>query len=311
VTVPWSGALAIGCLALVFLGSGAASPSFPGRAGKIAFVSDSNGSNDIVVMDLDGSARESLTAGADEDTDPAWAPDGRRLAFVRNGAQPAIYVIRSDGGGLKRVTVGASPAWSPDGGQIVFSRNLGRSVDLYLVRADGRGLRRLTRTAAVDSEPEWSPDGRLIAFVRSGPAGSSHVFVMRPDGHGARRITTGAVEDLSPTWSPDGRQLAFVRDDEMLGVSRVFVTTVDRHQERPLVGKLALDPAATFESGPSWAPDGKRIVFVRGARLYSDIYVASADGKFLRRVTDNAADQITDRQPSWQRLTPRRKAAIS
>jgi Tol biopolymer transport system component len=74
---------------------------------------------------------------------------------------------------------------------------------------------------------------------------------------------------------------------------------------RPLVGKLQLDPAATIESGPSWAPDAKHVVFVRGARLYSDLYVASADGRFLRRLTDNALDQILDREPAWQPL-PRR-----
>jgi Tol biopolymer transport system component len=75
------------------------------------------------------------------------------------------------------------------------------------------------------------------------------------------------------------------------------------------VSELELDPAATWEAGPAWAPDGKHVVFVRGARLYSDLYVASADGRFLRRVTDNAVDQVSDRQPSWQRLPRKRRAA--
>jgi TolB protein len=300
----WSCALAVS-LAMVAAGAGPASASFPGRPGKIAFVSDAAGSDDILVMNADGSGRENLTTGPESDTDPAWAPDSR-LAFVRDGA---VYVIRPDGTGLRRVTTGSAPAWSPDGGRIVCSRRVGRGSDLYIIRADGRGLRRLTRTPAAESEPEWSPDGRLIAFTR-GRAGSAHVYVMRPDGRGTRRVTSGAVEDSSPTWSPDSRQLAFVRDAEELGISRVLVTTVDGGRARPLVGELELDPAATFESDPSWSPDGKRIVFVRGARLYSDLYVASADGKYLRRMTDNAVDQVTDRQPTWQRLALKRRPAI-
>jgi TolB protein len=308
VVSPWCGLVAaVAIVALLVANAGPGSASFPVRPGKIAFTSDAAGSDDILVMNADGSGRENLTTGPDEDTDPAWSPDGRRLAFVRADAQPAVYLVRADGSGLRRLTAGSSPAWSPDGQRIVFSRRVGRGVDLYVIRADGRGLRRLTRTAATEDEPEWSPDGRLIACVRVGKAGSANIYVMRPDGSGFRRVTLGPVEDLNPTWSPDSRQLAFVREDESLGVSRVFVTALDGKRQRPLVSELQLDPTATFESGPSWSPDGKRIIFVRGARLYSDLYVASADGKFLRRLTDNAVDQVTDRQPSWQRLTPRKR----
>lgn len=291
-----------GALALLAATSGPASAGFPGRPGKIAFVSDASGSDDIVVMNPDGSGRENLTTGPEGDTDPAWSPDGRLLAFVRDGA---VHLVRGDGSGVRRLATGSSPAWAPDGVRLVLTKRTGQGADLYVIRSNGGGLRRLTRTAAVESEPEWSPDGRSIVFVRAARTGSAHVYVMRPGGGGVGRVTTGPVEDLSPTWSPDSRQLAFVRDDESLGTSRVFITSVHGGRPRPLVGELQLDPAATFEGGPFWSPDGKRIVFVRGARLYSDLYVASVDGRFLRRMTDNTVDQVTDRQPTWQRLPKR------
>ncbi len=304
--VPWSGLVAVaGVLALLVVSARPASASFPGRAGKIAFVSDASGSDDILVMNGDGSGRENLTTGPEDDSEPAWSPDGRRLVFVRAGPQPVIYVMRDDGQGLRRVTAGASPAWSPDGARIVFSRRAGRGADLYVGRLGGQRIRRLTRTAVAESEPEWSPDGRLVAFARPGQAGGAHVYVMRSDGRGVRRVTSGPLEDSSPTWSPDGRMISFVRDDETTGQARVYVTTLDGKRVRPLVGKLQLDPAANLESDPSWSPDGKRVVFVRGARLYGDLYVARADGRFLRRLTDNALDQVLDRQPAWQPL-PRR-----
>jgi TolB protein len=299
--------LVFGALVVLAVGSSSASASFPGRPGKIAFVSDAAGSNDIVVMNADGSGRENVTTGPEADTDPAWSPDGRLLAFVRDGA---VHLVRADGTGLRRLTVGTSPAWAPDGERLVFTRRTGRGADLFVIRSDGSGLRRLTRTVAAESEPEWSPDGRSIVFVRAARTGSAHVYVMRPGGGGVRRVTTGAAEDQSPTWSPDSRRLAFVRDDEALGISRVFITSVKGGRPHPLVDELKLDPEATFESNPSWSPDGKRIVFVRGARLYSDLYVASVDGRFLRRMTDNAIDQVTDRHPAWQRL-PRKRSPES
>jgi TolB protein len=297
------GLLAGGVVAVLVATSGLASAGFPGRPGKIAFASDASGSDDIMVMNPDGSGRENLTTGPEEDTDPAWSPDGRLLAFARDGA---VHIVRADRSGLRRLAPGASPAWAPDGARLVLARKTAQGADLYVIRSDGGGLRRLTRTAAAESEPEWSPDGRWIAFVRTARAGSAHVYVVRPGGGGVRRVTTGPVEDLSPTWSPDSRQLAFVRDDELLGRSRVFITSVQGGRPRPLVDELELDPEATFESSPFWSPDGKRIVFVRGARLYSDLYLASVDGRFLRRITDNAVDQVTDRQPAWQRL-PRKR----
>lgn len=302
----WSAFAAVAVLLALLAGSSQpASGSFPGRAGEIAFVSDENGSDDILVMNADGSGRESLTTGPQDDSEPAWSPDGRRLVFVRSGAEPVIYLMRVDDGRPRRITVGASPAWAPDGRRIVFTRRVGQGSDVYVTGTGGQRVQRLTRTAAPETEPEWSPDGRLLAFVRPGSAGSAHVYVMRPDGRGVRRVTSGPLEDSSPTWSPDSRSIAFVRDDEASGRARVYVAVLSRKRVRPLVGKLQLDPAATIESDPSWAPDGKHVVFVRGARLYSDLYLASSDGRFLRRLTDNALDQILDREPAWQPL-PRR-----
>jgi TolB protein len=301
-----SALVAGGAMLLLVAFSGSASGAFPGRPGKIAFASDASGTDDIVVMNADGSGRENLTEGPDDDTDPAWSPDGRTLAFVRDGA---VYLIRADGGGLRRLTTGASPAWSPDGRRLVFTRPAGRE-DLFTVGVDGRSVRRLTRTpAAAEVEPEWSPNGRWIAYSRVGRRprdGGRQIYVVRPTGVGVRRVTSASA-DGSPTWSPDSRQVAFIRTDEVEARSQVFLTKLSGERPRPLVGELELDPEATFEVDPCWSPDGKRIVFVRGAQLYSDIYVASVDGRFLRRMTDNTLEQVTDRQPTWQRLAARRR----
>jgi TolB protein len=105
--------------------------------------------SDIYVMNADGSGIRKLTHNAAQNAEPAWSPDGRKIAFrsTRNGNR-----------------------------------------DLFVMNADGSGKRNLTRNAAWDSRPSWSPDGRKIAFV-SNRDGRLEAYVMNADGSGQRRLT--------------------------------------------------------------------------------------------------------------------------
>ena len=104
--------------------------------------------SDIYVMNADGSGARTLTHNALQNAEPAWSPDGRKIAFrsTRNGNR-----------------------------------------DIYVMNADGSGKRNLTRNAAWDSRPSWSPDGRKIAFV-SNRDGRLEAHVMNADGSGQRSL---------------------------------------------------------------------------------------------------------------------------
>ena len=82
----------------------------------------------------------------------------------------------------------AEPAWSPDGRKIAFRSTRNGNRDIYVMNADGSGKRNLTRNAAWDSRPSWSPDGRKIAFV-SDRDGRLEAHVMNADGSGQRSLT--------------------------------------------------------------------------------------------------------------------------
>jgi hypothetical protein len=105
----------------------------------------------------DGTGEQRLTQGSD----PAWSPNGARIAYAGNG----IGVVNADGTGAARLTAqGAdvTPVWSPDSSRVAFVRKTGGGGELWVTSADGGGARRLARSSDLLS-PQWAPNGTSIA----------------------------------------------------------------------------------------------------------------------------------------------------
>lgn len=153
---------------------------------------------------------------------PAWSPDGRRLALTAysfpGGAEEAdIWVVEPDGGKatplVRQPGVQRDPAWSPDGSRLVYAgiRRLasGRlASDLWVVDLQGR-RHRLLRNDALNLHPSWSPDGRWIAFA-SDRSGDVEVWLLEVETGRTRRLTHCPARDDHPSWSPDGSAVCFV-----------------------------------------------------------------------------------------------------
>jgi Tol biopolymer transport system component len=146
------------------------------------------------------------------DTEPAFSPDGRTIAFVRGGD---LYSVRPDGSGQRRLTSGpeldSAPLVSPNGRFVVFERQAseGTASDLYKVGAKGGGIRALTSGEADDHDADFAPDGRAIVFVRAkaqGPNDSAEdLFSVRPSGAGLARLTrTAGVDEFEPRYFAGG-----------------------------------------------------------------------------------------------------------
>jgi len=291
------GAGALLLVALACSGSDSTGPSAAPPLGTIAFVSARDGNQEIYVMNADGSGVSRLTNTPATDIDPAWSPDGRRIAFASDGDRTHriydIYVMNADGSGVTRLTndpvTAWGPAWSPDGTKIAFESYRDGNGEIYVMNPDGSAVTNLTHDPADDAWPAWSPDGAKIAFsCRVGPTLSRDIYVMNADGTGVKNLTNNPADDYTPAWSPDGSRIAFASDrDEYYG--EIYVMNADGSG----VTRLTIHPLEDLT--PAWSPDGSKIAFARENESYKDeIYVMSPDGSGVTRLSDSG------REPAWK-----------
>lgn len=267
-----------------------AAPSPDGR--QLAFVSDRGGQPDIWVMNLKTRALTNVTRHAGGDFRPSWSPDGQWLAFSsdRDSADPrlsfsilhstAIYVVRPDGSGLRRIgktgEFEGSPSWSRDGKTVVFyacdianvnnivhPKRLRGITQLISIHIASGARTVLTEGPGEKTSPHWLEDKKL-AFISGGPEGGLSLMT-------GETVLRGEVS--SPSWSADGRRMVFHRE-------------AAAHWP-PFQAWKSLDPAFKLvRTGifPSWLPSGERIVLndKTAGILHNDIISIAADGSDQR-----------------------------
>ena len=228
-----------------------ANPAVSPDGQTIAVASFVGGSwNGIYLLDRFGKGRTLLVSHY-LSGQPAWSPDGTKIAFEGTLSGPQgdygrIFVVNRDGTGLRQLTPEVAPdyqfdytaSWSPDGTQLVFSR----SGVLYFINADGTGV---VSSGVRGANPAWSPDGSQIAY-ESVNAGNDGIWAMDMS-FTPRRLTTAIQQDEYPRWSPDGSQLVFERLEN--NVFHLYKVGADGS------GVARVTNGSPDEFEPNWTPN--------------------------------------------------------
>lgn len=185
--------------------------------GEILVASNRTGKYELYATErADFTAMRRITKDTTPETEPAYSPDGTRIAYVshRDG-MPQLFVMDADGTHSLRLTTRAQPdnrpVFTPDGQAIVFQSNKEQKdsrEQIWTINADGTGLKQLTDSMG-NRQPTVSPDGQTIAFVTMRDNKIPHIWLMGRDGSNQRPFTRGTQRETDPHFLKDGT-LAFL-----------------------------------------------------------------------------------------------------
>jgi Tol biopolymer transport system component len=290
---------------------GAAGGAFPGTNGRIVFVTDRDGSDEIYSSNPDGSDPRNLTQTTGAEAHPVYSPDGSKIAFVRAND---IWTMNADGSNQVPITgtegPDNEPAWSPDGSQIVYVSNhnipgtvpITTGPELFVTPATGGAQRQVTNTPnnAAAGSPEWSPAGDQIAF-QSNADGGNEIYTIDAGAtasFGVRRTPNEVgLNYMNPSWSPDATRIAFERGT---GTTSPTDNTKEIWTMRSDGADLVqVTNNSVNDTHPAYSPDCTRIAYETNEDGDFEIFTRPAvPGGASANVTNTAAG-VTDEQADW------------
>ena len=253
----------------------------------------------LALMDQDGANHQYLTDGRALVLTPRFSPSAQEITYLSYaGGTPRVYLRNIDSGQQEALGdfpgMTFAPRFSPEGNRIVFSRTQNGASNIYALDLRTRQPLRLTDGNAIDTTPSYSPDGSRIVF-NSDRGGSQQLYVMNASGGEAKRISFGAGKYGTPVWSPRGDLIAFTKIDG--GSFYIGVMRPDGSGERLLTEDFLVE-------GPTWAPNGRVLMYFRGGRsgggraASSRLFTIDLTGSNQREV--NTPGDASD--PAWSPL---------
>ncbi len=260
---------------------------------RVVFSRGTGDRRDLYVIDYDGAGLLRLTANRTLNLCPSWSPDGSEIAFTsyREGMQ-GLFSLDTGTGKVRQIVaqegLNLGADWHPGGEELLVSLSRGQNPEIFRIKPDGKIIKRLTVSPAIEISPSWSPGGRDIVFT-SDRTGTPQLYIMDRDGAGNRRLTFEGRYNDSAVWSPNGDRIAYAtREDDITQIVVMKATGEDR--------RVVTDRSWRNCEDPSWAPDGRHLVFASDRSGVFKLYVFDVVEEGFRQLTFGSDPDIT---PAW------------
>lgn len=272
-----------------------------GGLAQIAFASDRTGNFQIWTINSDGKGLKQITSMRDGACQPAWSPDGMRLAFIspcisKDVEYPgsSIYLIDVDGSNLTPLPASPQgdfdPAWSSDGKHLAFTSLRSGKAAIFTMSLDNLDIKQLSTSNYEERQPSWSPISRQIAFIRSVVFGQ--VWIMSDNGDQINQFSiSGDYNNYNPIWAWDGSVIFFNQTANnsnvpwLMGMrfedrktSKEFRVPAQSAVSIGPIGKVSLSPDGFWFAFEGW-PDGTN----------HDIYIMTLNGANRTRLTTDSS----------------------
>ncbi|MCK5849586.1 MAG: PD40 domain-containing protein [Kiritimatiellae bacterium] len=259
---------------------------------RIAMIGSHSGRKEVYLCDADGGNLVRLTNKGSICMSPNWGAKAGKLVYTSfHGGFPDVYVYdfksrrQTKVAGYPGMNMGAD--MSPDSKRIILALSKDGNPDLYVKYLKNGALVRQTKTPhAAEASPSWSPDGRRFVFV-SDKSGSPQLYLQGKTRWKPRRLTYQGNENVAPDW---GANNMIVYSSRRNGRYQICIIDPDGKQKRQITNEYV------DHEDPSWAPDGRHIVYARTERYRSTLYILDIENDAPVRLMTRSGDWFS---PAW------------